>query len=286
MIYRNLTDDFPKILKRLQNIEKPIFSGYSAESRDILPISGLMILGGGPGAGKTSMATKLAINTAIQEHPTMIFSFEMPKSLILAKIIQIMAHEEMKNFLYDSEYLEQLYEKHVANISGNLSLNDITDFTTENTINPLNFSELSKSLKTTKEKKGKTPFLVIDSLQTLPLPERLQNATIKEKIDYSLINLRSMTDESGSAILAIGQGNRKQNTEKDTNPLHGFSGSGLTEYITDTAYYLRKSPEDAENIEFQPLKSRYSEKISNKTLSFSGEYTDFIDFDLISEPPF
>lgn len=211
----------------------------------------LILLGGRPSMGKTSVALNVALNAARAGHPVIICSLEMnPEDLAIRAIS------------------EQTAQNHKAVAYRNIIGGDIPDWQMENVAEaareiaelPIEFltrefsdigSMKAGVVQAQKALGAKAGLLVIDYAQLLKTPAKSRY----EQITEISIELKALSGKMGFPILALSQLSRALEQRDDKRPmLSDLRESGQLEQDADTVlfcyrdeYYLeRDKPEDGE----------------------------------------
>jgi len=193
-------------------------------------LSGLIVLGGITGAGKSSFALQLACNIAKRGEPVLFYSLEMPIRALLAKTLSRITRHSFSDILLK------------GGMDDNISLEDKTELETitnhlyirslETGQAEIDFKSVKAEIEALKVKYNTDKVLVIiDHLQVF-------KAEGKDQIEreHKLITgFKEITEKTGSAIIAISQKNKA-----------GFKSVGLSTikgsvdivYLADVVMFL------------------------------------------------
>jgi hypothetical protein len=191
-----VADDWKEYTSQLDDICKNgllgCLTGYPSIDLHLNGLSGLIVLGGSPGVGKTSLALSLTVG-ALATDPrvaALFLSFDMSKSCLLSRMWCASAGVDYRNLvaktLSPSEF--QLLKKgHDTVLAHVLPRLRITDGPTIRHADKARFREtLEKQISELLHRsKAATLLLVVDYFQLLPIPD---NVSITEA-DYHRIEL-------------------------------------------------------------------------------------------------
>ncbi|MCK8496043.1 DnaB helicase C-terminal domain-containing protein [Spirosoma sp. RP8] len=257
---------------------------------DLDGLRGIVIVGGEPGSGKTALVLQIGFDTAIDERPVVIYSFEMPKAQLVTRLFQRVGKIKFKKLqkrpesLLEDDLQQFVKAKEtIAKASSRITIRETKDFFEKGTNGSVNaifdFAEEIRQLNRITELYGKPPLVIIDSLHEIPVDQKY-GRELKQKIDYIMLNLRNMCDQTGATFLLISHQSRNGQKEQG---LTSFLGSASIEYTVDMALTVGK-PQDAEKTAFAPgqtedreltvAKNRYGPR-PKALLVFDGQYMDF-----------
>lgn len=245
--------------------------------------SGLIVLGGTAGVGKSTLALQIAIHAAEQEHPVLFFSMEMPANYLLAKAINQKAHQSMHsvpitvNCLMDGTLGPAQQQMVAADIMPKLPTQYLHICTKPMTA--FDILKWSKARLDQLPKQGKKPLVIVDYLQILrPEKDSQSDKQIVENSVRRLLQLahnfdsvsdrQSLGASGGFPVILISSLNR--NAYKGSIEQSAFKETGNIEYSADLLLGLqfracrkddfdpkkeqRKSPRE---LELVILKNRY-----------------------------
>lgn len=281
---------------------------------------GLIILGGTPGVGKSTLALQIATHVAESGHPVLYFSLEMPASRILAKIISRKFYEKASESdelsslcvtadeLLDGTIKEEQWAKigkgieevknaipveHLHICTGSLSASEISE-------RAKLFSDKGKDLN---EKK---PLVIIDYLQIMR-PEKGAQSD-KQVVDSSLRclmelahnlhgnstsqqNIDNVDTGDGLPMILISSLNR--NSYKGAMQISAFKETGDIEYSADLLLGLQfrnynnndqneEMRKSPREVELTVLKNRYGRTGGTIPLQYDPSHDYF--FSQTNEP--
>lgn len=244
-------------------------------------LRGIVIIGGEPGSGKTALAMQIGFETALDEKPVVIYSFEMPKAQLVTRLFQRSGkllyrkmQEGIKVLESDSRFVDA--QKVINKAASRIIIRETSDFFTKEkgAINAtFDFSEQIQHLGQLTEQYGSPPLVIIDSLHEIPVDQKYSRE-LKQKIDYIMLNLRNMCDQTGCTFLLISHQSRSGMKE---GGLSSFMGSASIEYTVDMALTISiPTGNDAqdEDRELIVAKNRYGPK-PRANFNFNGKHMDF-----------
>jgi len=289
-----------------------IETGLAKLDKATLGLSGVIVLGGIAGKGKTSLALQIAIN-ACTKTPVLFYSLEMPKRAIYTKILNRLAEVKYsdillkgrpylskeatdKNLLGEDSDTNNLFSKgeisrlnkakeEINRIGQQLYVIDKTDG--EITTDKLE-QQISLIMQ---EADSKQLLVVVDHLQIIPLTDYTD---LKDKIDSLLAEFKGINERTGATILLISQKNRAGYYSRG---LEALMGSASIEYTADVVMFLDSKEEKEarekrdndfddfaqevngnapQDIDLVIVKNRYNPPKTIK-LSFNGEFSTFTE---------
>ena len=281
--------------------------GLSSDFRDLdtklggFHPSDLIIIAGRPSMGKTSLATNIAYNIALNAHQTknsdssvLFFSLEMASEQLATRILseqsRISSNDIRRGNLSEND-LDNLVKVSKDILEIPLFIDDTP---------AINIGTLSSRARRLKRKHG-LGVIVIDYLQLLRPGKTSRNESRVLEISEITQGLKALAKELNIPIIALSQLSRQVEQREDKKPqLSDLRESGSIEQDSDVVmfiyreeYYLEKnapSPGTAEYIEWQQkmdeihgqadlliLKQRHG-PTGNIKLSFNAKYTRFGNF--------
>lgn len=255
------------------NAEHEIIAGLGCGKRKLLGIRtgfyrlddvlsgliGLIVLGGLPGGGKTSLCIELAWRTLTTGNAQVLyFSFEQTRQEILRKILAMLANISYRDLLLygglilggkaqkDSRQCElelmarlsrlpEAWEK----LKSHLEYLEVIDGTQSAVSQPLvadaDFSAITRLINEKRERRE--VLVVFDHLHNMPLPGKLQGAEIKAQVDYSMTGLHAVKKNTDATMLVACQKNRQsyQDDKQSIGKLFGgMMGSAKIEQMAET----------------------------------------------------
>jgi hypothetical protein len=155
-------------------------------------LGGIVLLIGGTGAGKTSLALDVAIHHAVNRGPAIVASLEMPLQIIGARIVGIRCHESWAGVLRGAVAHEEM----LGQWPGRLRIVERRDATIDN---------LRASVAVARRDYPDEPVLVVvDYVQIMDNEER----EIRRRIARAMMELDVLATEHRAVVLALSQGSR------------------------------------------------------------------------------
>lgn len=231
----------------------------------------ILLLGGSPGVGKSSLATQLVVE-ALRRTPTlraMVLNVEMPPSALLERQLARLSGVELTAIMRrettadDRPRLEAAFDDlatmgdRLAFIDPRADLREIAD--AADAFNP--------------------DLILLDYVQRLRVAGK--SASRRETVDAVMERLRRFAD-AGAAVLAVAAVGRQKNErgqsgyDPESLNLASFRESSELEFGTDAAFILARV-DDADGMILKHLKSRYGEtrdlhlRFDRKRQRFSGD---------------
>ena len=212
--------------------------------------SGLHCLGAISSLGKSTFVQQIAENMSASGIPVLLFSLEMGMLHIAAKAVSrwtyIDSHNN-KEFEYTEKTVEELLNKEyftgyteddweavsvAAEIAAVKNMNlQVLEQRQENR-QSWTADSIADYVVEWVGRTGQHPFVIIDYLQLLQMPDGASGWTDKQIVDYNLQRLFSLAESSDVPILLISSFNRAAYNSKAS--LASFKDSGSIEYSCDT----------------------------------------------------
>jgi replicative DNA helicase len=265
-------DDLPSYYQTLGDGSRKLMgieTGIKEIDRATMGLSGVIVLGGIAGQGKTSLAIQIAYETCEKGTPIIFYSLEMPKRAIYTKILNRLSKVGYSDILLKGKpYLDP--EAKEKDLMGgevdykNLFTKDEKDAlkqaqdrlikvgdrlyirSRERDEAPINFKTLETEINLIKTKhQAERVLVVIDHLQVFTLEEKVTDQIQKES---KLIDgFKGVSEKTDTPILLISQKNKQ-----------GFSSSGLESikgsvdivYLADIVMFLESEAESKEEAIF------------------------------------
>lgn len=304
---KTATDDLPTYYQTLGDGRSQLIgieTGISAIDTATMGLSGLIVLAGTAGLGKTTLALQVAYEACAKGTPVIFYSLEMPKRAIYTKILSRLAHIGYSDILLKGRpYLDLQYqdttsgkvdiktlftkdeaealtkaEENLTAISNRLFIRS-----REQGESVINFGTVEKEINLVKaELKADKVLVVIDHLQVFDyrLTERELVSDQIDKENKLIDRFKGLSERTDTPILLISQKNKE-----------GFGKSGLETvkgsvdiiYLADIVMTLEGSTNAKDTptnngsqiVELCISKNRYN---APRTLSFifDGRYSSFI----------
>lgn len=230
--------------------------GNLDESEFFWFLPGLYVLGGTPGAGKTSWALQLvcqlSAGVADCESESCVFvSYEISRLKLIAKILARETRIE-----YDKAKRQGTasnvfplsasaifcgtrspeFEKAVESCRRKLDNLIILDADADMTIDKL----IEKLRMMAKAAGDKNFVCVVDYLQLIPVGKSDKSETSKERLDGVLFKLKKFQKETDATVVVISSFNRSSNVTGNGD-MHSYLGSGGIEYTADVCMTLARA---------------------------------------------
>ncbi len=250
-------------------------------------LRGIVIIGGEPGSGKTALALQIGFDAALDGQPVIIYSFEMPKVQLVNRFFQRVGEISYKKLQIKvgdllSDDLERLNKagENIKPAASNIVIRETKDFFKNGPVGAIDvvfdFSEQIRHINQITKQYGTAPLVIIDSLHEIPVDQKYARE-LKQKIDFIMLNLRNMCDQTGATFLLISHQSRSG--QKDGG-LTSFMGSASIEYTVDMALTINVPVDDqvdregCTQRELIVAKNRYGPK-PKALLNFKGQYMSF-----------
>lgn len=251
-------------------------------------LRGIVIVGGEPGSGKTALALQIGFDSAIDQRPVVIYSFEMPKTQLVTRFFQRagkIGYRKMQStfddLLEDKRFVTA--QERIKHAAGRIMIRETKDFFSKadggSITAVFDFSEQIRQLNSITDQYKTPPLVIIDSLHEIPVDPK-NSRDLKQKIDFIMLNLRNMCDQTGATFLLISHQSRSGQKE---GGLSSFLGSASIEYTVDMALTIAVPSGDGAREEDRELivaKNRYGPK-PKAILDFDGKHMDFTFIDML-----
>jgi RecA/RadA recombinase len=226
------------------------FKTFDEATRGGPRLGDLIVIGGAPGAGKTTWLCNLAVNYCARGAYVAILAADEAATGLLMRIGQ--------GFGFDRDALEkgdpttcQFLAAQVASDLPNLLLADATDGHTVEAVS----AELHQRAKA----EGKPAVLVVDSVQTVPAIGTAEAENPRARVDAAVAALKRAAG-AGALVLASCELNRgsygKSDPSQRTPDLAAFKESGAVEYGATAALVLRSVADSHDLVDATFAKNR------------------------------
>jgi replicative DNA helicase len=155
-------------------------------------LGAIVLINGGTGAGKTSLAMEIAIRHAVGLGPAIVASLELPRRLIGARIVGIRCDESWAGVVRGRVKREHMLEQWPER----LRIIERRDCTIDN----LHASIAARRT----EYPEQPPLVVVDYVQLLDNDER----DIRRRVARAMEDLHGLAEEHRAVVLALSQGSR------------------------------------------------------------------------------
>ena len=249
-----ITEYLGEYIEMLGNGQRDLIGIKTGEielDRALLGLSGVIVLGGKAGGGKTTLALHLAKKVAENKTPVLFYSLEMSRLAILTKLLSSLskvgygdillrgktAFEESSSNGLSEENKEALKE-------GFMKLQDIADYITIKTRDykdgEVTFDTLKADIEYLKKKHNTEEVLVIVDHLQLFTPSRDTRDQIDKEQD--LINkFKEINTNTNASILLISQQNK---ASYDKPSVTSIKGSVDIIYLADVVMFVKREEED------------------------------------------
>lgn len=209
-------------------------SGFDCLDRKTLgwKPSQLIILAARPAMGKTAFALNVAVNAAMNGKSVAIFSLEMPKYDLIARMVAYMKNVPISSFQLPSEMTEQDYGNAYLALDTLLKYN--LHLFDKNVATP---NDIIATCKAVQGKYG-LDLVIIDYLQLLTSGGKYEGNRVQE-ISYISRQLKMLAQNMGIPVIALSQLSRAVETRDDKRPrLSDLRESGSIEQDADEVLML------------------------------------------------
>jgi replicative DNA helicase len=237
----------------------------------------LILIAGRPGMGKSSFAVNIAETVAItNKKPVAIFNLEMPKSMIVSRILCSQAYIDSQKILsgkFEGEDWARLGKVLDKIAAAPLYIDDSSNITV---------SEIHAKCQRIKQVHGLS-MVVIDYLQLM----RDDAHTESRQVEISAISraLKIMSKELDVPVIALSQLSRANEARKDKRPmLSDIRESGAIEQDADMVIFLYRddyyNPDTADkNIAEINIAKHRTGEVGTFKLGWQGKYTKFVNIE-------
>ena len=266
-------DDLPSYYQALGDGSRQylgIETGISELDRATMGLSGVILLGGVPGVGKTSYALQVAYEACKKGTPVIFYSLEMPKVAIYTKILNRLSRVGYRDILLKGRpYLNP--EAQEKDLMGNevdyknlftkdevealkqaqqslVKIGDRFYTRTREDKEEINFNTLEAEINLVKGKHQTDKVLVvIDHLQVFTLEDKTMDQIQKE--GKLIDGFKGVSERTTTPVILISQNNKegvKKDGTKYNSSLSNIKGSVDLIYLADIVMFIDR-PEEDEN---------------------------------------
>ncbi|MCR4718479.1 MAG: replicative DNA helicase [Firmicutes bacterium] len=237
----------------------------------------LILIAGRPGMGKSSFAVNIAETVAITDKkPVAIFNLEMPKSMIVRRILCSQAYIDSQKILsgkFEGEDWARLGKVLDKIAAAPLYIDDSSNITV---------SEIHAKCQRIKQAHGLS-MVIIDYLQLM----RDDTHTESRQVEISAISraLKIMSKELDVPVIALSQLSRANEARKDKRPmLSDIRESGAIEQDADMVIFIYRddyyNPDTADkNIAEINIAKHRTGEVGTFKLGWQGKYTKFVNLE-------
>ncbi len=272
-----------KAVERIDELfqKKGALTGLSTGFRDIdnmtsgLQPADLIIIAGRPSMGKSSLATNIAENAAINEKcNVIIFSMEMPADSLIMRMLSSLGRIDQSRIRTG-----QLSDDDWPRLTSAVTLLTETPIFIDDTA-ALTPNEVRSRCRRLVREHGDLGMIIVDYLQLMRVAGTVENRT--GEISEISRSLKAIAKEFHCPMVALSQLNRSLEQRPDKRPvMSDLRESGAIEQDADVIMAVYRDEvyhEDAEKglAEVIFLKQRNG-PIGRRKLTFLGQYTKFED---------
>ena len=244
--------------------QKAISTGFDSLNKVLYGgfFTGLYIMGAVSSLGKTSLALQIASNIAESGKDVLIFSLEMSKRELLAKIISRFTFENnrdsarntieiLNNFTSKDDEAKAIRQRENRDSAFDRLKEFANKIYISEGIGDININAIRSRIEEHIKITGNTPFVLIDYVQIIcPLDFKM---TDKQAIDRNITELKRISRDFNCVILGISSFNRE--SYKEEVSLTSFKESGAIEYGSDVLIGLQYKALEKEE-KFSPTKGK------------------------------
>lgn len=243
----------------------------SLDEKGGFQLSDLNLIGGDTSMGKSTFATNVSVNVAKSGVPSMIYTLEMTKDQLAARINAPFSGVPSYISLYKKLRTDQLrFFEQAKATTDSLPLFIVDSLTT--------YEDIKASIRTNAIKR-KVKLFVIDFLQTLGY---LRSKNESEASFYERVcrELKNLAKELEICIVLVVQFSRPQNKESDPRPSKSMiRGSGGIEQAADTILLLYRPNYYGRQHKYRKdIPDHVTEVIIDKGRNIGGTGTFFADY--------
>lgn len=228
--------------------QKAISTGFDSLNKVLYGgfFTGLYIMGAVSSLGKTSLALQIASNIAESGKDVLIFSLEMSKRELLAKIISRFTFENnrdsarntieiLNNFTSKDDEAKAIRQRENRDSAFDRLKEFANKIYISEGIGDININAIRSRIEEHIKITGNTPFVLIDYVQIIcPLDFKM---TDKQAIDRNITELKRISRDFNCVIFGISSFNRE--SYKEEVSLTSFKESGAIEYGSDVLMGLQ-----------------------------------------------
>lgn len=271
-----------------------IETGFTAIDNATLGLSGVIVLGGKAGQGKTTLALQLSYMAGERGTPILFYSLEMPRRAVFTKILNRIAQVRYGDILLkgkpyltgEGQAVNPLGKEEIKRLQeAKTRLEKIADHyyirTRERGDTPIDFKTVEEDINLIKAKhKADKVLVVVDHLQVFNIEG------YKDQIDKEgklITGFKDINEKTNATILLISQKNKAGFT---TSGLQSIKGSVDIVYLADIVMNLEGEDKEIDDtfadlqtiskVKLRIEKNRYNTPRTIE-LDFSGEYSLFTD---------
>lgn len=269
---------FNKVFQAIKSqILDYVNTGFESIDKHILIATGMHVIAGRPGTGKTSLADQIAEYVAVSGGNVLFFSAEMNYEDVMLRTIQrktgITSTKIKKKELTEHDYIE--IEKIGELLSDQLVYNDSNNLEIDNLVNIARIEHQRKNLN----------LIVIDYIQLL---RSGKFKTKYEEVSDISKKISSLAKELKLPIITLAQLNRAIETDGGRKPnLSDLRDSGQIEQDATSVMFIHREKTKVkgvfgapEEVEIVVAKNRFGIKEVIFKLLFDGKRVSFKEIDM------
>jgi len=274
-----------------------IKTGFKSLDNATMGLSGLIVLSGRAGGGKTSLAIQLAYQACLANNaPIIFYSLEMSRRQVAVRLLSQLSGIDQKTIYRGGRQTDTLEQysatkKDLEKLEATKAkLAEITDkfYVYDRTDGELDFSRLEDNIQTVKtETDSEQVFIVIDHLQVFTGNKEMQRYDQLSKENALINGFKDIQERTNATILLISQENK---AEYNKGKVTAVKGSVDIIYLADLVMQIQGEEQDngdndavyetfgkpAEEVKLRINKNRYGETKVVK-LRFNGSTSSFTE---------
>ncbi|MGN0586307.1 MAG: DnaB-like helicase C-terminal domain-containing protein, partial [Oscillospiraceae bacterium] len=254
---------------------------------------GLTIIGAPPATGKSTLAYQIARNVSASGIPVIIFSLEMTKNQILAKMISRQTYLcDPQNAVSVNQMLNSNLNRHLTDEQWE-NIQQASDIVGKETDNiyirdkMVTVDEIVDEVSAFIAQKNVKPLIIVDYLQIISGGTKTMLSD-KQAVDHNIKALIETASAHGISMLLISSKNRSSysnKSKKTQKSMASFKESGSIEYYADTLIDMERADDDdgTQKTEYDVvltiLKQRYGQSNTETELHYIPAYDCFSETD-------
>lgn len=270
-----MLDFMEEFTKRKSDGYAGVQSGFTQLDRKTLgwKPSQLIILAARPSMGKTALALNFAINASMTGKSVAIFSLEMAKYDLIARMLAYMKNINLGKFLAPGEMEQRDYDRFFVG-ADSLSQHNLHLFD-KNVASP---SDIIAMCKTVQSRYG-LDLVIIDYLQLLTSGGKYEGNRVQE-VSYISRQLKMLAQNMSVPVIALSQLSRGVESRDDKRPrLSDLRESGSIEQDADAVMMLYRdsyyNPDTQDTTSELSLVKNRNGELGTIKLNFQGQFTKF-----------